>query len=119
MKNISNKSIIILGIGLFSGIGLSALSILLTEQAHQAEAITIGQNNADDTRIFQLAHGIIDQIDPALYEDGTPVMAGSTGLPEIVIQHWSKIRIIDKASINSQALADNWEDVTCIVTTCI
>jgi hypothetical protein len=119
-KILSNRNIMILAIGLFTGIGLSTFSIFLTEQSHEAQATPQGGVNVDGQKIFGLGHALQRTIDPTEYQDGSIVQYNiGIGLPTITIENWNNLKALDKAQIESQAISDNWDDITCLISLCI
>jgi len=98
IKQLSYKNIIILAIGMFTGIGISAFSITVTEQAH-------AQVETERTYIF--GDDVLSLIDQALYNDGTPVMA-SSNLPSITIENFDSISQVDKIAIETKMAAKGW-----------
>jgi len=98
MKQLSYKNIIILAVGLFAGIAISAFSILATQQVQ-------AQNGVE--RVYIFGDDVLSIIDQAVYNDGTPVSASSS-LPNIAIENWDNISLTDKIAIETKMQAKGW-----------
>lgn len=114
MKNITYKILTIT-----STIALGIILTTITIQNQQIQAMPHGGINTHGQKIYALAAALPELMDPMTYTNGDLIQFSAQSLPTITIERWNDLSVVDRAQIESQALTDNWHDITCAISLCI